>query len=501
MTLPLGTILNHHGTPITSADLSSEFEGATTGDRLGEWGLSASGPSASQMSIGGLRKRARNLERNNAVANGAIDSFVSNLVGTDISPTWNLDNEDQREELQQLWDDSQLEADFYGVSDFYGTQEIVCRGMVRDGECLARFHDLRPSYNMVVPLQVQLLEPDHLDVAYTDISQEGNEIRYGIEWKDGRRYKYWLYKDHPGEMFLTGTDLTRIAVDAEDMSHVFRPLRAGQARGFSRLAPIILKLHDIDQYDDAELVRKKVAALWGGFIYSDSPAVPTMPGQHGKKENGVQSVTLKAGTFPVLRDGMKIAFSESPDVGNNHFDYMKTQFRLVARGVGITYEQLTGDLENVNYTSLRAGLIEFRRLCETIIARTLIFQYCRPWINRWIYTAILNNCLKTIPVSEYLSHPITFHRVDWHLDGWDFTDPVKDRVAEKMDIRGGLDTRGSIVSKRGDNIDRVDRRNKAELAMADKLELIYDTYPSHTSNNGVLSKIEEKTILESTKTD
>lgn len=489
--------------PPSSMSTFGDYEGASTSDRMGTFGSSSAGPNASAFrNLTTLRKRARDSERNNPTAKGGIDSFVSNLVGTDISPSWNLDNQDQKDELQLLWEDSQLEADFYGVSDFYGTQEIVCRSMVRDGEVLGRFHDVEPGLGLIVPLQVQLLEADHLDPSYSDISPEGNEIRFGIEWKNNRRYKYWLYGDHPGESFLTGSDLTRVPVDARDMTHVFRPLRAGQARGISWLAPILVKLHDIDIYDDAEVVRKKAAALWGGFIYTDKAVGDrTIGGNPLSRSNGVQSIRLEPGTFPVLDNNQKVAFSETADVGNNYLDFIRTQFRIIARGLGITYEQLSGDLSGVNYTSLRAGLIEFRRLCETLIARTMIFQYCRPYINRWIYTAVLNRATGTISVSEYLKKPRTFHRVDWHLDGWDFTDPVKDRVAELMDIRNGVAARGQKIAKRGDNIDKVDKQNQAEMQKAEARGLVYDCYPTQVDKSGTMQKIEDQVVLDSIETE
>lgn len=502
MTFPAGTILDHTGVPLSMSEASPSpiFEGASVSARMGDWGMSAAGPTASLVGgLGALRTRARDLERNNPSVKGGIDSFVSNLVGTDISPNWNLDNQAQKDELQQLWEDSQAEADFYGTTDFYGTLEITARGMIRDGEQLARFHDVDPAMGLLVPMQVQLLEADHLDAGYNDISPDGNEIRFGIEWQNGRRKKYWLFGDHPGENFLRGSDLRRIPVDAIDIAHVFRPLRAGQARGITGLASIITKLREIDIYDDAEVVRKKVAALWGGFIYSDTPVNDrtTMGGTNKGTSNGVSSIELKPGTFPVLKNGMKIAFSDTADVGNNYQAFMKVQMRMVARGLGITYEQLTGDLEGVNYTSLRAGMIEFRRLCETIIARTLIFQYCRPWVNRWIRSAVLNNACKTISVSEYLQNPRLFHRVDWNLDGWDFTDPVKDRVAEMMDIRNGIETRGQKVAKRGNNIDKVDRQNAAEKKRAEEQGLVYDCYPSQTDKTGTMQKVQDKIITDS----
>lgn len=500
MNLPSGTILDHHGRPIAlSESLPPHFEGASVAARIGQWGLSPAGPNGALASISALRNRSRELERNNPTAKGGIDSFVANLVGTDISPSWNLANQEQKDELEQLWEDSQAEADYYGVSDFYGTQELAARAMVRDGEVLARFHDADPAEGLLVPLQVQLLEADHLDLSHNDISPEGNEIRFGIEWRQGRRYKYWLWNDHPGDSFLTRSDRYRLPISASEITHVFRPLRPGQSRGISWLAPLIVKLHDIDVYGDAELARKRACALWGGYIYSDTPVRGTDLSSPGSKPERGQ-IVLEPGTFPKLANGQKIEFAPAADVGAHYLDFMKTEFRIIARGLGITYEQLTGDLAGVTYTSLRAGLIEFRRLCETIIHRTLVFQYCRPFINRWIHSAILNGVTSTISVSEYLRNPRLFHRVSWNLDGWDFTDPLKDRLAEKMDIRGGIETRGQKVAKRGGSITKVDRQNEQERKQAEAHGNYYDCYPSQTTDAGILQRVEEQLILESVKT-
>lgn len=502
---PAGTVLDSSGVPVSAAASASSFgslyEGASISERMGDWGFSSSGPSADLSSISGLRKRARTLERNNPSAKKGIDSFVSNLVGTDISPSWDsIKKEDQRDEIQELWEDSQQEAVYDGVTDFYGSQEIICRSMVRDGAGLGRFHDVHPSEGLLVPLQVQTIESDHLDTAYNDISAEGNEIRHSIEYKNGRRYKYWIYRDHPGEMFLHGNDLTRVGIPASDIAHVFRPLRAGQSHGISWLAPIILKLHDIDQYDDFEVQRKKAAALFGGFIYKEDTVTrqtkSPVGGDSFAYAGGVQKVKIGGSTFPLLKGSDRIEFSESADVGNNYLDFMRVEFRMVAAGLGITYEQLTGDLEGVNYTSLRAGLIEFRRLCETIIARTLVFQYCRPYINRWIRAAILNGCLKTISISEYMMNPRMYHRVEWHPHGWDFVDPVKDRIGEKMDIRGGTNSRGRVVAKRGRTWHKVDKANTAEMNSSREKGLLYDTYPSQTDNSGAIQQIEDKVIVD-----
>ncbi len=132
--------------------------------RLGDWGLNLGGPTNTLYnSITTLRGRSRDAYRNNPLARGGIDSFVSNLVGTDISPRWQLDNAEQKEELQELWSYSVAEMDFYGTTDFYGQEESVCRSMITDGEVLGRIVDVLNDYilpsgdRILVPMQVQLL--------------------------------------------------------------------------------------------------------------------------------------------------------------------------------------------------------------------------------------------------------------------------------------------------------------------------------------------------------
>ena len=72
---------------------------------------------------------------------------------------------------------------------------------------------------------------------------------------------------------------------------------------------------------------------------------------------------------------------------------MRVQLRSIAAGMGITYEQLTGDLTGVNYSSIRAGLLEFRRRCEQFQHQVIVFQMCRPIWQTWIDAAILSGAL------------------------------------------------------------------------------------------------------------
>lgn len=500
-------ILDQSGNPyptVSTDTFSPLYEGASTSARMGDWGLSGAGPNVGLSGNSAIRRRGRHLERNNAVVKSALESFVSNMVGVGVTPEFCFANPEQAEEVKEVWEDSVSEMDYLGFSSFYGLQEQVARLLVRDGEAIVVIRDVPPSPDLLVPLQLQVLEADHLDISYNDIAASGNEIRHSIEFENGKPVALWLFENHPGETYLTATSYERKRVPMEDACLVFRSTRGGQVRGGSFLAPLITKLNLIDKYDDAELAKKLKTSLIGGFVYQDMAHVaPPMPGQQvGKAKNGVSSIELKPGTFPVLRDGMKIAFSDTADVGNNYEPFMKVQYQTVASGLtGITYEQLTGNLSGVNYTSLRAGRIESDRFCAMVVDRTVVFQFCRKFINRWMRTAILTGAITSISVKDYLAKPRKFQRISWHPHVKPFTDPVKDRLAEQMDARNGLTSRREIAARHNRSVENIDRENSEDLQRAESYGLRYDCYPSHSNKAGTAQKIEETVIQDSVKVE
>ena len=85
--------------------LARAYEGATTGRRLGYWGLTSAGPNtALSDSLSQLRSRSRDLARNNPwVANG-FRSLASNLVGCGITPRWILEDTELKQTIQQQSD-------------------------------------------------------------------------------------------------------------------------------------------------------------------------------------------------------------------------------------------------------------------------------------------------------------------------------------------------------------------------------------------------------------
>jgi lambda family phage portal protein len=317
-----------------------------------------------------LCAKSRDLVRRNAWAAAGIEAFVANAIGTGIKPQSMVQDKTIREAIHSLWWDWCDQADAAGLTDFYGLQALATRAMLEGGEALIRLRYRRAEDGLPVALQIQVLEAEHLPTTLNRDLPDGNVIRAGIEFdRLGRRMAYHLYRSHPNDGLLApmssqgGMDTVR--VDANEVIHLFRPLRPGQICGEPWLTRALVKLNELDQYDDAELVRKKTAAMFAGFITRLSPEDNLM-GEGLPDASGAGLAGLEPGTMQILEPGEDVKFSQPADVGASYAEFLRMQFRAVAAAMGITYEMLTGDLTQVNYSSIRAGLLEFRRRREAI---------------------------------------------------------------------------------------------------------------------------------------
>ncbi|WP_297529811.1 phage portal protein, partial [Thiohalobacter sp.] len=238
---------------------------------------------------------------------------------------------------------------------------------------------------------------------------------------------------------------------------------------------VLVKLNELDQYDDAELVRKKTAAMFAGFITRQSPEDNLM-GEGEADAAGVALAGLEPGTLQILEPGEDVKFSDPADVGGSYSEFLRTQFRAVAAAIGVTYEQLTGDLTGVNYSSIRAGLLEFRRRCEAIQHGVIVHQFCRPVWRAWMEQAALEGAL---PLPDFTRRRREYLNCKWIPQGWQWVDPEKEFKALLTAIRAGLMSRSEAISAFGYDAEDVDREIAADNQRADELGLVFDSDPRH----------------------
>jgi len=474
---------------LTSGDT---YHAASTSKRMGTWGLSVPGPNtAISNNADNIRKRSRKLRNDNPWVDNGIEALVSNIIGRGITPRWKTGDKGLNKEIKSLWDESQSEMDSDGVLDFNGLQSLAAMALIESGEVLGHIKRESSRSNYIVPITLRLMEPDHLDDS-DDYASNGNRIKSGIELSgSGKRVAYHLYRDHPGEssIFDLG-DMDTVRVPAKNILHMYKPLRPGQLRGRPWLTTIITRCYQLDQYEDSELKRKSVAAMFAGFLISPDgdSSDRGIPGEE-TTYNSETVISLETGTMQDLRGtGVEdIKFSNPVDVGQTYEVWIKQQLRAVAAGMGVTYEQLTGDLSGVNYTSIRAGLLEFRRRCRMTQRNIFIHQLCRPWAANWLDAVAMNNILE---IKDYWRNRRRYIRTAWDADGWDFTDPLKDAKGKQLLMRLGLQSRSQNIGELGNDPEQLDDEITEDNKRADNNGLVFDSDPRKTTVSGSLQKSE-----------
>jgi lambda family phage portal protein len=410
-----------------------------------------------------MNARARWLVRNNGYAANAIESWAGNAVGDGIKPVLKLRDRAVKEELQRLWLSWTDEADSEGITDFYGLQRRAAREVFMCGEVFIRFRPRRAEDGLRVPLQLQLLPSEMLPMNLTQVAANGNRIRQGIEFdRLGRRQAYHFYRRHPGdvtEQEFSG-EITR--VPASEVLHIIDPVEAGQLRGVSKFAPAIVKLFLLDQYDDAELDRKKIAAMFAIFITTPAAENPLAPAEDDNE------IELSPGLVTRLDAGEEVTVGQPADSGGTYEPFQYRTLLQVSAALGIPYPYLTNDMVKGNFSNSRLALIEFRRRVAAWQHGVMVYQMCRPVFERWLDVVDFSDAI-TLP--NYQSQRALYQRADWLPTKWDWVDPLKDANAELAQIEGGLKSRTQAIAERGYDAEEVDREIAEERARERELGL------------------------------
>jgi lambda family phage portal protein len=468
----------HRGVSRGLATLQGMFDaGGTAISRIRSWVPSTDEINNSVVSDGvAMRNRSRKLIVNNGWAAAALDIFVANAVGTGPIPRPKHPDKDRRKQMIALFDRWSPVCTSDGSLDFYGCCAAAVRAQRSDGDSFTRLRYRRPEDGLPVSLQLQLLEADFCPLDKEEVfNGTGNRIQYGIEVDGiGRNVAYHMYASHPAGRDLGAGSLETHRIPAEEIVHVFEVRRPGQKRGYPWLTPSIIALYDIKQLLDASLLRQKISNLLSVWI-SRSPGNTGLTGE--KKDelagDGRYETTFGPGTVNYT-SGESVQFLNPPDSGQNFRDFFNLLLRSVARSLGLTLEQLTGDYTGFSFASSRAAILEFRRLMEQWQYMIMIHQFCRPIWNAWIKQALIEGKLWPEARQEWIENPDWFE-AEWAPAAWPWVDPVKDLQASKDKVRSGFGSRQQECARMGVDSEVIDAQNADDNERADGLGLVYDS--------------------------
>lgn len=451
------------------------YDGASRGRGTDGW---VAGGTAADSEIGiaapVLRARMRDLVRNNPLAAQAVQVLVNNLVGTGIRPRAATGDKELDKKVDALWARWAAACDASGQTDFHGLLSLAVRLMVEGGDCFAVRRWRRASDGLPLPLQIELREADHLDAAKHEDRPGGGRIRHGIEFDAiGRRTAYWLFPDHPGD---TSPGFARrwesVRMEASRVAHLFERQRQ-QTRGVPWGAPAMRAIRDVDDWQRAEMVRKKTEACLVGVVYGaeeDQQAIaPVVEDSEGNRVEEWQP-----GLVAYARGTKDVKFNQ-PAATGGVYEWNRVQLHAVAAGFRVPYALMTGDLKDANFSSSRVGLNEFRRMVEALQWQLLIPVFCQ---RVWGWFAESAHMAGLLPRPDIA--------VEWAPPAFESVNPLQDAQADLLLVRSGMATLPQAIARRGWDPKAVLAEWAAFAAEVDAAGLVFDSDPRRVAKSGLL---------------
>jgi len=456
-------------------DQMRRYDAAARGRRTDAWVTQgSSADAASARGFGIQRDRARDLVRNNPYAKKAIESWVSNLIGAGWSFKAKQSRRNGRQgervtEVMRAWMADPKQCDYNGLLSFDGLMAQAVRCWKESGEVLIRMRTPSEAkmrgLKLVVPLQLQVLEGDWIDETHDTPGVTGNGwTKRGIVYDDeGQRESIWLYNYHPGESAVQATSIVSNTVPAEQIIHLFTPERPGMTRGVSCLAPVMIRLRDLGDLLDARLMKEKVAACLAA-------AVVDLDGTSDQKST--IGDRIEPGGIVRLGPGQDIRTINPPAAGEID-RVIKTYLLEIAAGIGITYEELTGDYSGGSFTQGRMGWIGFQRRLQSDTWQILA-PMAFDRIAGWAFNAMSAAGIPTDGLSA-----------DWTPPRRELFDPQSETNSTISRVRAGLLPPQEAIRADGYEPDEVIRLIVEWNKLLDAAGIVLDTDPRKVSAAGL----------------
>lgn len=426
------------------------YDAASRGRRT--YGWKASATSADAAAFGSrerLRQLSRDMVRNRAYAARAKDVVVANVVGEGIQPSVRSDKDSDKKTITSLMRQHLL-TNLIDTGEEYDLLEIqqICMGTVfTDGEVLVRrrMRSSRFSRGLVLPYQVELIEADQLDTTVQTFG--GNLVIEGVEYgPTGAVEAYHIYNEHPGAV-RHRNPLTSTRVHWTDIIHLRRFDRPGQMRGVPWLAPVMMTLGELADYQEAQILKQRISALMAIVLkYTTGAVRPATAGA------GIED--LAPGAVVELPEGAEPTVVQPPTV-DGYDEFMGRGLRTIAAGIGLTYEALTADLRGVNFSSGRMGRNEMDRLVR-MWQRSLMIMQFGAGMERWFRDGLR--------LAGYGDLQFT---LDWTPPRRILVDPTREIPAMIAEVDAGLNSRQGVQRELGRDPDRI-REERQQDAEADR---------------------------------
>lgn len=401
-----------------------------------------------------LRARARDLANNNDHARKFLRMVARNVVGPSgfVLQARVMENAGTPDRLANnaiegaFWRWSRRgSAEIGGRMSFADLCRAVTSAVARDGEALVLIVRGKAAGNQE-QLAYQLLDINRLATGMNRAAQDGrNAIVMGVEIDAYTRpVAYWLKPN------ATAGNAER--VPATDLLHIFLPESPEQVRGVPWMHAAMLAMHDLGEFNRSALLAARKGADTLGFIVSPDG---TATGVQDEDAGGEPIKISAPGTYDVLPEGYDIRTPDYNYPNQVYGEFTKTILRRIASGLDVAYNGLANDLEGVNYSSIRAGVLEERDQWMTM-QNWFVEAFLEPVFDEWFARAMTASAItmengSALPVAKFDK----FRAHEWQGRRWSWVDPMKDIEAARLAVKSGIASPQMIAAQNGVDVEDV----------------------------------------------
>lgn len=432
-----------------------------------------------------LRARGRELAKNQSHARKFTGMVRNNIVGPHgvrlqarVVDRPGQPDRAANAAIEQAWWDWQHVADVTARHHFVGLCNTLVGGLPSDGEFLVR-EITGPDAGNRFNYALQLIDVDRIDTSYNGRSG-ANTVIMGVEVNAYRRpVALHIFTAHPNDGVTTSRQRERVPI--EQIIHAFQAEHAEQLRGIPWMAPGMLSLHHLSGFMHSAVLAAEHGANHYGF-FTTPEAGPPVGGED--PQTGETITTSQPGIYDTLPTGVTFQPHESKYPNEVFGPFAKTTLQSIATGWRVAYVSLANDLEGVNFSSIRQGVLEERDRWMADQQWFIAVFLERVYLN-WLRMALLSGQIvmpngSALPAAKFSK----FSAHEWQPRTWAWVDPKADAEAQILMVNAGAMTPQQLAASVGNDFaDTVDQIKEAQQMAADAgIRLpAYDSQPGANS--------------------
>lgn len=420
-----------------------------------------------------IRSRARDTERNHDIIAGPIGTVERNVISTGMRVQADTGNEEINARMEKVFQDWQkpMNCDVTGTQAFWEMCKMNIRRTSVDGGILyVKTYSGNPRF----PFQLQAREVDDLDSSGM-LRWGSNIIVNGIELDRVQKPQAYHLKIFSPDGWFTGKTER---IEANRVLFLWKKTMPSQVREISGLSSTLTRVNDTEEYLDAVSVKEKILASLSAFIKrlipTGTPIGRGLPSSSGKlgdydPQTGYQRKRLSPGMIMELQPGDDVTAVIPTGQAANTKEHVALHQRLIGNAIGLSYEAVSRDMSQVNYSSARQGMLEDQRT----------YMDWQQWLTDHfldeVYTEVIISAVLSgeLNIPDFWEKKYQYLNHRWIAPGWNWIDPLKETVANDKAVKSGQDNLANICARTGTDWREVLEQRAKEKAYIKELEKKY----------------------------